>query len=159
MSEHDGCQTNNQFFIKMTSLNYILARNLRKGKNKKQNGFTLIELMVVVVIVGVLSAVGLPALTKAQDKAKDSATIATLTNAAKECSLSLIAVGDGTDYLNTAGDAPANPKFADVTGDCEVDGTLSLITPGRPVDAANSTHIATVEFIGGVPQTATLPAL
>ena len=53
MSEHDGCQTNNQFFIKMTSLNYILARNLRKGKNKKQNGFTLIELMVVVIIVGV----------------------------------------------------------------------------------------------------------
>ena len=62
-----------------------IIRKLR-GK-KKRDGFTLIELMVVVAIVGVLSSVGLPQLLKAQDKAKDSAAIATLTNAAKECSL------------------------------------------------------------------------
>jgi len=75
----------------MNSLNYILARKLRKAKNKKQNGFTLIELMVVVAIVGVLSAVGLPELTKAQNRAKDATAQATVTNAAKECSLALIA--------------------------------------------------------------------
>ena len=140
----------------MTNFQAVLAQRIAAKKGKK-NGFTLIELMVVVAIVGVLSAVGLPALTKAQDKAKDSATIATLTNAAKECSLSLITLGNGTDYQNA--DGPLNPKFAEVTGDCEVNGTLSLITPGRPVDATGETHIATVDFIGGVPQTATLPAL
>ena len=82
----------------MTSLNYILARKLLKTKSKKQNGFTLIELMVVVAIVGVLSAVGLPQLTKAQEEAKDKAVIATLTNAAKECSLSLIMNNDASAY-------------------------------------------------------------
>ena len=75
----------------------FLQQALLKNK-KRKNGFTLIELMVVVAIVGVLSAVGLPQLLKAQDKAKDSAAIATLTNAAKECSLLLVTEGDGTNF-------------------------------------------------------------
>ena len=78
-----------------TKLKSILAQRLAK-KGKKANGFTLIELMVVVAIVGILSGVGLPQLLKAQDKAKDSVAIATLTNAAKECSLLLVTQGDDT---------------------------------------------------------------
>ena len=104
-----------------TQMKALLARKLSK-KGKKLNGFTLIELMVVVAIVGVLTAVGLPELSKAQDRAKDNATAATLTNAAKECSLSLISLGDDTDYTGGTADTP----FESVTGDCEADTTLSL---------------------------------
>lgn len=69
---------------------------------KEANGFTLIELMVVVVIVGVLSAVGVPQLLAANDKAKDAAAQAEVVNAAKTCSLDLLTGSSG--YV--AGDFP-----------------------------------------------------
>ena len=124
-----------------------MLRRLAAKKGKKQNGFTLIELMVVVAIVGVLSAVGLPELTKAQDRAKDQTAVATLTNAAKECSLSLISLGDASEA--TIGDADGN--FADVTGTCEVDGTLALFSERG--DGATKEY--EIDFNGGVPGVAT----
>ena len=36
----------------------LLQQALLRNKKRKQNGFTLIELMVVVAIVGILTAVG-----------------------------------------------------------------------------------------------------
>ncbi|MDB4336304.1 type II secretion system GspH family protein [Synechococcus sp. AH-603-M21] len=136
-----------------TQLKSILAQRLAK-KGKKANGFTLIELMVVVAIVGILTAVGLPNLTKAQDKAKDSAAIATLTNAAKECSLSLLS-GDTSVYQAgseasediNGNDVAAVSGWIDqgVGGACE-EGTTLTITPEYD-DAAELSSI----FTGSIP--------
>jgi len=125
---------------------------LNKLQAKKEaNGFTLIELMVVVAIVGVLTAVGLPELTKAQDRAKDSAAEATVVNAAKECSINLVTEDAATALASFAATKATGEKFEIVAGDCAEDGTLTAtslsgnntysvtfdgIVPGLPVEAA-----------------------
>ena len=134
----------------MTSFQKSLVQRLAKSKARKQNGFTLIELMVVVAIVGVLTAVGLPELSKAQDKAKDNAAIATLTNAAKECSLELVA-GDGPfDFSD-------NGPFADVTStgsdaECEEGATITLASES----GGGTAKEANIVFTGSIPGVASL---
>ena len=121
-------------------LQTALLRAKSRSKNKKQNGFTLIELMVVVAIVGVLSAVGLPQLLKAQDRAKISVAQQEAVNYAKECSISLLTGGDGPD-VNNFESVPAAQLCAagtDVEGvsdtDPEVTWTVTMAggIPGVP---------------------------
>ena len=126
----------------MTSLNYILARKLLKTKSKKQNGFTLIELMIVVAIVGVLTAVGLPELTKSQNRAKIAAAEATLTNAGKECSLDLIL---GEETPTTFANFTDEDGNVIITGTCETGTELGITA--TDTDAT----VLELEFNGDVP--------
>ena len=57
----------------MTSTNaklQLAMLRLKKGSNLVEKGFTLVELMIVIVIVGILSAVALPNFLSQTDKAK-----------------------------------------------------------------------------------------
>ena len=119
----------------------LLSRLSKKGK--KPNGFTLIELMVVVAIVGVLSAVGLPQLLKAQDRAKVSVARQEAVNYAKECSISLLtgaAAPDGAQY-DTIGAAQTCVEDVDVIATSDTDPAVTITValdgtiPSKPVSS------------------------
>ena len=120
----------------MTLLSVYLSKsNVKKVLSTKpdQEGFSLIELVVVVAVLAVLSAIAIPQFTNISQKARAAAASNTVATMAKECATKMADAGAGTVVVpslqgydvNKVGTAGFRWKAAVVSG-TKADGGANI---------------------------------
>ncbi len=87
----------------------------------RQSGFTLVEILIVVVILGILAAIVIPQFTNASESAKASSLISQLQTIRSQ--LELYQVQHNGDYPDLSSNWDQMTKKTDVDGDVDADGS------------------------------------
>ena len=132
---------------------YLSKSNTKRVLNRKpgEQGFSLIELVVVVAVLAILSAIAVPAYMGMQEQAADSAARANLKNAYKESAYQAARglAKDGnaiTSSNNPTYDFPQNDQYY----------TYSQVKAGTTTATTNGQCSSTVTTGTGTSQTITV---
>jgi type IV pilus assembly protein PilA len=112
-------------------------------KTNASKGFTLVELLIVVIILAVLAAIAIPAFLNQQGRARVSAAQTAAMDAARACA-ALAVTADQSSYVLPTG----------VTGTCNAAGTASTFTSVAGAFGTTTQAVGTVAASGATNLTA-----
>lgn len=139
----------------MTSLQAQLTQNLAsrlsKHSSRFEQGFTLVELLIVVVIVGILSAVALPQFSSQTKKAAATEGTQTASSIAKQAAAYYLEQGSlGTvDKSCETYAGKLNTTNTNFTYECSGDKTAFVVT-AKGKSTNDNTNGVKVEFTGNL---------
>ncbi len=102
-------------------------------KQKYLSGFTIVELLIVIVVIGILAAITIVAYNGVQQKARNAAQSSVLTQAAKSARIARIT---GDIYPMAAALPTGSGITLSISGDAEV-GTFCITATGSRYDVRN----------------------
>jgi general secretion pathway protein G len=112
---------------------------------RAKSGFTLIEILIVVVILGILAAIVIPQFTEASIEAKMSSLCADLQTMRSQIELYKVQHNDGLPGAGTASFADALTQKTDMTGALNAAGPYGPYVHNIPANVFNDLDTVQVE--------------